>query len=137
MSSLIFHFAPEQVIIATDTLATTTDTKEPLFFSTKVYPLPHLNGVMCCTGVATVGLEWFTHLARFIVRDFHHLDQFVTPALIELASQYDLDDDLTATVYHFGYSEAEGALCRVCLPIDQWLRIGAARVWTRHEAADR
>ena len=41
MSSLIFRTEREQVLVATDTLATSSDGK-PGFFTTKAFIVPHL-----------------------------------------------------------------------------------------------
>jgi hypothetical protein len=107
MSSLVFNFGPQQVIVATDTLAVGALTKEPCCFSSKAYPLSHLNGIMCITGVDDFGAEWFKRMRRLIVRDLHHADEFVTPMLRELGGQHSLGPDSTSTVYHLGYSQAE------------------------------
>lgn len=107
MSSLIFNLAPQQVIVATDTLAVTAVTEEPCYFSSKAYPLPHLNGIMCITGVDGFGLDWFERLRRLIARDLHHADAFMGPALRELADRHSLGPESTSTVYHLGYSQEE------------------------------
>lgn len=107
MSSLIFNLGPQQVIVATDTLAVGADTEEPCYFSSRAYPLPHLNGIMCITGVDEFGTDWFRAIRRLITRDLHHADNFIVPMLRELGGQYSLGPDCTSTVYHLGYSQAE------------------------------
>jgi hypothetical protein len=107
MSSLIFHLTPEQVIVAMDTLAVTFDTRKPFFFCSKAYPLPHLNGIMCCTGYGNMGSDWAFRVGRFVARDIHHLDQYCSEAIAECGKQFPLSPDETTTIYHFGYSEEE------------------------------
>lgn len=107
MSSLIFNLGPQQVIVATDTLAVGADTEEPCYFSSKAYPLPHLNGIMCITGIDEFGVEWFRDVRRLIARDLHHADAFVAPMLRGLGSRYALGPDATSTVYHLGFSQVE------------------------------
>lgn len=107
MTAAIFNIAPEQVIVTTDTLAMGGETRTPFFFTTKFYPLPHLHGAMFATGIGDLATQWFVKLERFLVRDIHHLNEFVTPALQELGRQFGLDANCTTTVYHVGYSEQE------------------------------
>jgi hypothetical protein len=107
MSSLVFNLGPQQVIVATDTLAVGAATEEPCYFSSKAYPLAHLNGIMCVTGMDEFGVEWFTTVRRLIARDLHHADDFIAPMLREMGSRYPLGPDSTSTVYHFGYSQTE------------------------------
>ncbi|MEM5432817.1 hypothetical protein [Cupriavidus oxalaticus] len=107
MTAAIFNIGPEQVIIAMDTLAMSGDTGNPYFFTTKLYPLPHLQGVMFATGIGDLATKWFVKLERFLARDIHHLDQYVTPPLQELGMEFNLSEAQTTTIYHIGYSEAE------------------------------
>lgn len=107
MTAAIFNIGPQQVIIAMDTLAMAGDTGKPYFFTTKFYPLPHLQGVMFATGVGDLATKWFVRLERFLARDLHHLDQYVTPSLQAIGREFNLSEAQTTTVYHVGYSEAE------------------------------
>jgi hypothetical protein len=107
MTAAIFSIAPEQIIVTTDTLAMAGDTRTPFFFTTKFYPLPHLNGAMFATGIGDLATQWFVKLERFVARDIHHVDQYVTPSLQELGQQFQLNDSQTTTIYHVGFSEAE------------------------------
>ena len=62
MTAVILNLAPEQVILAMDTLAVTSETKSPFFFTTKFYPLAHLHGVMFATGLGDFATQWFVKL---------------------------------------------------------------------------
>jgi hypothetical protein len=107
MTAAVFSISPEQVIIAMDTLAMAGDTGKPFFFTTKFYILPHLQGVMFATGIGDLASKWFSQLERYRARDIHRLDDFVTPALRDLGNEFGLNEKLTTTVYHVGYSEQE------------------------------
>ncbi|MEM1290118.1 MAG: hypothetical protein AAGH67_01390 [Cyanobacteria bacterium P01_H01_bin.162] len=91
-----------------DTLATAPPDSEPSFFTAKFYLLPHLKMVVCGTGVLNVITDWFIRInTRLLVRDLCHLDEFAVSELQEIGRQYNLSDDLTATIYHFGWAELE------------------------------
>lgn len=107
MTAAIFNISPDQIYLAMDTLAMNGDARKPYFFTTKFYPLPHLHGAMFATGVGDLADRWSAKLVKFLARDIHHLDEYVTPALQELGQEFGLDEKLTTTVYHIGYSEAE------------------------------
>jgi hypothetical protein len=107
MTAAVFSIQPEQVIIAMDTLAMAGGSGKPIFYTTKFYILPHLQGVMFATGIGDLASKWFSQLERYIARDIHHLDSFVTPALRMLGDEFGLNTNLTTTVYHVGYSEEE------------------------------
>ncbi|HEX5054190.1 MAG TPA: hypothetical protein VFZ65_20595 [Planctomycetota bacterium] len=108
MTAAIFFIAPDQVIVATDTLAVAGDTGSPLMFTTKFYPLPHLGGAMFATGLGDLAARWFGKLQRFVATDIQHLDQYVTPSLQEADRELKHDAALTTTVYHVGFSRTEG-----------------------------
>ena len=107
MTAAIFNIGPQQIIVAMDTLAMAGEMRTPLFFTSKFYPLPHLNGAMFATGIGDLATQWFVKLERFLVRDIHHLDEFAIPTLRELGRQFELNEENTTTIYHVGYSERE------------------------------
>lgn len=106
MTALIFSLAPEQVTIAMDTLVTDTS-GTPIGYTSKLFPLLHLNGVMCVTGLSNLAADWNSLLLRFIARDIKHMDEFATVQLQEIWTQYADSVPVTSTVYHFGYDEEE------------------------------
>lgn len=114
MSSLIFYTDKEQAIVATDTLATSTD-GEPIMFTTKSFIVPHLQMIMSGTGMGGFLGKWFTTVNdEMVVRDIENLDHHTPKALIslwrEFRNKYSIDDNLTTTVYHFGFSENDGII---------------------------
>ncbi len=57
MTAFNYILSPGQVLIATDSLASHPESKRPFNFVTKVFPLPHLAGVMCGTGGLQLAVE--------------------------------------------------------------------------------
>lgn len=109
MSSLIFHLEPEQVLVGTDTLATSL-VGDPFLFTTKAFIVPHLRLLMAGTGAGGFLGKWFIQVNdRMIVRDVDNLDYHAPRVLAELwqkqKDEFSLPNDATTTVYHFGFSE--------------------------------
>ncbi len=114
MSSLIFHLEPEQVLVGTDTLATSVD-GEPFLFTTKVFIVPHLRLLMAGTGAGGFLGKWFTQVNdRMVVRDVDNLDFHAPRDLAQIwqnhKNEFSLPEDASTTVYHFGFSEEDGLI---------------------------
>lgn len=114
MSSLIFHTEPEQVFVATDTLATSPE-GEPFMFTTKAFIVPHLQMMMCGTGVGGFLGKWFIQVNdRMVVRDVDHLDYHTPQILAETwhnhKKEFSIPDSFMTTVYHFGFSDEDGLI---------------------------
>lgn len=107
MTAFVLNLWPQQVIVAMDTLAMASESKTPLFFTTKFYLLPHIGGAMFATGLGDLATKWFVRLDRFVARDIHHLNDYVTPLLVEISEEFGLNADVTTTIYHVGFSENE------------------------------
>lgn len=114
MSSLIFVTESEQALTATDTLATSAN-GEPLMFTTKAFIVPHLRMIMCGTGIGGFLGKWFIEVNdRMIVRGVDNLD-YHTPKVLasfwhKFRDEYSIAENLTTTVYHFGFSEEDGLI---------------------------
>jgi len=114
MSSLIFHTDEVQAFVATDTLATSNN-GEPFMFTTKSFIVPHLQMIMCGTGVGGFLGRWFIEVNdRMIVRDVDHLNNHTPDNLAAFWRGYKQEitvpDNLTTTVYHFGFAEEDGLI---------------------------
>jgi hypothetical protein len=112
MSSLIFATDEQQIVVATDTLAVTTE-GEPFLFASKATHIPHLKTIIAGTGAGGLSNEWaLTVSTRMIVRGIMNLDFHTPEGLRELwkkyKTEYPVPDRLTTTVYQFGLSEEDG-----------------------------
>ena len=108
MTALNFHIQPDEIYIAMDTLAISPPSAESFLYTTKFYFLPHLKMIICGTGLAKIIIDWFVRVnTSMLVQDVCHLNEFTVNALRDLGSQYALSEKLTATIYHFGWSELE------------------------------
>jgi len=106
MSALIFYTSATEIILAMDTLAVSDQDGTPLLFTTKFYPIPHLCGVICGTGLGQFVIDWFVEVnTRMVVDDIPHLDYHAPGRLRELwLTRYkELSPISTVTVYHFGF----------------------------------
>jgi hypothetical protein len=114
MSSLIFYTEENQVLVATDTLATSYEGK-PFMFTTKTLIVPHLRMIACATGAGGFLGKWFVQINdRMVVRGIDHLDYHTPDSLAALWREHkeecSIPDDGTVTVYHFGFSEEESLI---------------------------
>jgi hypothetical protein len=114
MSSLIFHTDKEQVFVATDTLATSYDGK-PFMFTTKAFIVPHLQTIICGTGAGGFLGKWFIQINdRMIIRGIDNLDYHTPRNLAALwhshKEEFSIPCGVTATIYHFGFSEKDGVI---------------------------
>ena len=108
MTGLVFLLEPDSVALAMDSLSLSGDDKTPLKFCSKILPVPHLSGVVCGTGSLRLVLEWYADLQLNVVAcDMDFVNSLATSRLREIAAR--LNEPTTSTVYHFGFSPAEGA----------------------------
>lgn len=109
MTTLLFLLEPERVCLAMDTLCRLADGGQPLNFSTKMMPLPHLHGVICGTGVRELIYEWAYFVqCNAVAQDVTELDNIAQATLPKIAERYELDDARTCTIYHFGLWRSAG-----------------------------
>lgn len=114
MSSLIFFADENQVLVATDTLATLPD-GTPFKFTTKAFIVPHLKLIIAGTGAGGFLGRWFTRISEsLIVQGIDNLNYHTPGVLASLWQGYkqelSISDTITVTVYHFGFSEATGLI---------------------------
>ncbi len=99
MTALNYLLTENCVIISMDTL-TSRDYKTPLKYSSKIYPLPHLNSVLCGTGSHSLIINWFSHIqGRILAKDIHGINEIAESELPILNGEDKFDSD----IYHFGY----------------------------------
>jgi hypothetical protein len=112
MSSLIFYTDETQVLVATDTLATSPD-GEPLKFTTKAFIVPHLKLLIAGVGVGGFLGRWFIQINdMMIVRGIDNLDYHTPRVLASIwqghKEEISIPERIMTTVYHFGISETTG-----------------------------
>jgi hypothetical protein len=109
MTVINFALLEDGVYVVADTLAT-TDRYEPGFFTSKVHPVPHLNGLICGTGSLGFILDWSRHvLGGMLALDIGHLDEFTPNSLRDLHAARPEAERLamTSTIYHLGFDDSE------------------------------
>jgi hypothetical protein len=114
MSSLIFYTEENQVLVATDTLTTSPDGR-PFKYATKAFVVPHLRMIIAGTGAGGFLGRWFVQINdRMVVRGIDHLDYHVPGYLASIwpgcKQEFSFPDGITATIYHFGFSEDSGLI---------------------------
>ncbi len=117
MTALNFVLSESACVLAMDSLALTTG-GDHFKFCTKFFPLPHLQTVICTTGVQQMGNQWVVHInERIIANDLIVIERCAQEELTRIADYVCLEETGgTATIYHFGYSPKEarviGFACR-------------------------
>jgi len=113
MSSLIFHADREQVLMATDTLATSTD-GQPFKFTTKAFFIPHLRMLMAGTGLMGFLGRWFIQVNDWmLVKGIDNLNNHAPRYLSSIWQGYKEEvsaGEISATIYHCGFSEIDGLI---------------------------
>lgn len=110
----MFKHSPSNVLVVTDTLATSDG--EPLMFQSKVRPFPHANMIVAGTGVADVVSGWVHFLStQALFRDVRGADVIATQTLRRLHREVVGDltgPNLTTTIYHFGFERGSDTAVR-------------------------
>ena len=102
MTALNWWLDENIVLISADSLALDTD-GQPYSFCTKLFPVPHLQGVVCGTGLMPLILDWFVFLeSQVIAQNMAYVDTIATAELSRLAAPYQGRYEGTSTIYHFG-----------------------------------
>ncbi|MCR4378574.1 MAG: hypothetical protein NUV50_10855 [Rhodospirillales bacterium] len=109
MTALNFLYSRQEVCISADTLVSNGEDKEPQIFTSKIFAVPHLNGVICGTGSCHLIMQWvFQVYSSVLAEDFLHLDQSTPDSLVRIADEFHYGDIPDSTIYHFGYSNRVG-----------------------------
>lgn len=112
MSALIFVFNDREIILAMDSLCTDPQ-GNPQLFTTKFQVIPHLNVVVCGTGLGGFSDKWAQTInTSMLVSDVLHLDHHTPEALRALArgcqEDFQYVGGQTTTIYQFGFPEGDG-----------------------------
>ncbi len=108
MTALIYIFQENQVCIAMDTLSLSSDDGKPLYFTSKISPLPHLNGLICGTGVMNFIVNWVALVhTNIVAEDIEHLSIYTPDSLRKLWQEFRFNEGQQSTIYYFGYSKTD------------------------------
>lgn len=109
MTALVFALQPEEVCVAMDTLVVGADDRRPLAFQRKFLSFPDSDLLVAGTGHAGFVTGWFGYLQTLTrlgdVDDVGAIAPAVLKASADAAGGL---GSITTTIYHFGYSRAEG-----------------------------
>lgn len=112
MTALLCFLEPERVCLAMDTRTLELEagggrTIGP--FCSKFLLLPHLQAVICGTGIRALPIYWHSFVQQNVVaRDVTGLDHIAEAKLPGFAAACGATKELTATIYHFGFSYDAG-----------------------------
>ena len=107
MTALNFVVEENQICFAIDTLCIEDDDKQPLSYITKFVALPHIQTIVTGTGLAMLIVEWMSCArGNVIAKDIDHLNQYTPDHLRTISQKYTELSRISATIYHFGYSES-------------------------------
>ena len=102
MTAFNFMLEPGRVCVAMDTLSIDPETKRPHKFVSEIFPVLHLRGLLCGTGIMQIILDWFVAIqGNAFVGDMVHLGRFTPDALRRIAAKYAAEARGTTTIYHF------------------------------------
>lgn len=112
MTAFMSWFAPEQVMIAMDSLCITPEDKLAgdgshfSTFATKIFPLPDLKGVLCGVGDNRIVSEWLCCVLDDVVaRSMIGVDKVATEKLREIAAKNPTAN--TTEIRHFFFDEEQ------------------------------
>jgi len=116
MTALVAWLDKNFVSVAMDTLQVSIENgnKSVSSFACKIFPLPHLKGVMCGVGYSLIIQDWLATIhSQIIAQNVCVLDLFASELLPAIAAKYDTAGQKT-TIYHFGYDEEQGGYRGYC-----------------------
>lgn len=108
MTALNFMLMEEAVYVVADTMV--TEQSDPLFFTTKVFPVPHWNGLICGRGSLGLMIDWLGRVyGHMLARDFIEADQFAPDTLRQLFLDRPIQEqaECTTSIYHLAYHPDE------------------------------
>lgn len=108
MTAINFLYSQDHVLICMDTLSLDSNRK-PFRFTDKIFPIPHLRGVICGTGNVDMILDWVHCVQRNVVADdFSFLNTITTNQLNEISKKHTFD--VGTTIYQFGFSKLKNEM---------------------------
>lgn len=109
MTALVFALQSDQVCVAMDTLVVGADDRMPLAFQRKFLSVPDSDLLVAGTGHAGFVTGWFGYLQTLkCLGDVDNVGSIAPSVLKASADAAGGLGSITTTIYHFGYSRAEG-----------------------------
>lgn len=110
MTALVFALQPDQVCVAMDTLVVGADDRLPMAFQRKFLPIPVADILVAGTGRADFINGWFAYLQSLPwLGDVDDLNVIAPKVLRVSADAAGALGSVNTTLYHFGYSMAQGS----------------------------
>lgn len=111
MSALIYILLDDQVVLVMDTLSSyyTETGLKPYKFVSKIFPLTHMNSVLCGTGNYQPILKWFEYIEiNFVAYGIKQLNRLSSERIKPFMEAENPTNEPT-TIYQFGIDEVEGS----------------------------
>jgi len=100
MTALNFILAEDQVIISMDSLSS-NENANPFKYTTKIFPLPHINTVVCGTGSLQLVLKWFCYIQEKVLAENINVINREAPEALPILEK-ETGHEVDSTIYHFG-----------------------------------
>lgn len=111
MSILNFIINKDSIIVMADTLSTQQG-DIPHMFVSKIFALPHLNGIICGTGNYKTIIEWNRFVQEQVIADnINHLNDLTPKYLSDLHHDIVGSSEVSTTIYQFGFIENDSVYC--------------------------
>ena len=110
MTALIYLFKNDVVCLAMDSLSV-DENKCPLKYVSKFYLLPHLQCVICGTGILSLVIKWFEFIQNSMVfKNVEDLNTHVQGHLKKISDELNIPINKSSTIYHFGVNKANNKI---------------------------
>ena len=122
MTTLIYFFKEDLVWLAMDSLSLDEE-KCSLKYVSKFYILPHLQSIICGTGILSLVTKWVGFIQNsMIFKIVEDLNKHIQCRLKKISDELNIPLNKSSTIYHFGVDK-EKKNGRMCLPIRKFLLI--------------
>jgi len=102
MTALIYIYKNDMVYLAMDSLSVDED-KRPLKYISKIFLLPHLQCIICGTGMLDLVINWVDFVQKSMVfKNVLDLNRHVQDHLKNVSDELNIPINKSSTIYHFG-----------------------------------
>ena len=106
MTAFNYILNQDYVLIFMDTLSLKVN-REPFKYVSKIFPLPHLRGVLCGTGLIQTIMDWHVYVQGQIIGNTMDIPNKVAPSQLKSIHYKYNNVNTDATIYHFGFNQDE------------------------------